>query len=84
MCAFAKTTSPSRLAWESNSRVPGHRKQRGPAIQKLESLGETEVMISVFVVCELRAVTAKKFGMPVLTRDVEHFGKIPGLAVVTY
>jgi len=41
-------------------------------------------MISVFVVCELRAVTAKKFGMPVLTRDVEHFGKIPGLAVVTY
>ncbi len=117
------------------------RSQRGPAIQKLESLGESEVRISVFVLCELRAgaemssdpvrelarvaalaetypvvypdstfpglfgktlaamarsgipvpmmdlmvaVTAKKFGMPVLTRDVEHFGKIPGLTVITY
>lgn len=32
-----------------------NRKERGPAVQKLESLGEIDVMISVFTLCELRA-----------------------------
>ena len=117
------------------------RAQRGPASQKLESLKENEVMISVFTLCELRAgaelsdhpreelervmqlveplpviypdssfpvlygeivadltrrgtpipamdlllaVLAKRFAVPVLTRDVQHFSKIPGLEIVTY
>ena len=117
------------------------RAQPGPASQKLESLKETEVMVSVFTLCELRAgaelsdhrreelervtqivesltviypdssfpalygeiladltrrgtpipamdlllaVQAKRFGVPVLTRDVQHFSKIPGLEIVTY
>jgi tRNA(fMet)-specific endonuclease VapC len=117
------------------------KKERGPAIRMLESLGDTEILISVFVLCELRAgaelsenprqeltrlsrlveshpviypdsafavlygevfavllkngtaipvmdllvgVTAKRFAMPVLTRDVGHFEKIPGLVVVGY
>jgi predicted nucleic acid-binding protein len=104
-------------------------------------LGETEVLVSVFVLCELRAgakvsanprreltqvsrlveshpviypdspfavlygevfaallkngtpipvmdllvgVTAKRFALPVLTRDVAHFEKIPGPVVVGY
>ncbi len=116
-------------------------KERGPAAMKLAALGETEVLISVFVLCELRAgaemsdnprrelarisaiveshpiiypdstfavlygevvaallkngtpipvmdllvgVTAKRHGMPVLTRDVNHFGKIPGLLIEDY
>ena len=107
----------------------------------LKSLGDTEILISVFVLCELRAgaelsgnprqeltrlsglveshlviypdsafavlygevfaillkngtpipvmdllvgVTAKRFAMPVLTRDVTNFEKIPGLVVVGY
>jgi predicted nucleic acid-binding protein len=32
----------------------------------------------------LLGVMAKSFGMPVLTRDVAHFQKIPGLVVVGY
>jgi tRNA(fMet)-specific endonuclease VapC len=118
-----------------------NRKEHGPATRMLASLGETEVLVSVFVLCELRAgakvsanprreltqvsrlveshpviypdspfavlygevfaallkngtpipvmdllvgVTAKRFALPVLTRDVAHFEKIPGLVVVGY
>jgi tRNA(fMet)-specific endonuclease VapC len=114
---------------------------RGPASSKLEKLTGKPVLISLFVLCELRAgaemsdnprqelsrvirlvegfdiisptppfevlygetvgalmrsgtpiprmdvllgVMAKSFGMPVLTRDVNHFGKIPGLVVEEY
>jgi predicted nucleic acid-binding protein len=32
----------------------------------------------------LLGVMAKSFGMPVLTRDANHFGKIPGLVVESY
>lgn len=32
----------------------------------------------------LIAVTAKSFGMPLLTRDINHFSKIPGLVMETY
>ncbi len=117
------------------------RAQRGPAKQKLESLAENEVMVSVFTLCELRAgaelsddpgrelqrvtqlveplpviypdssfpvlygeiladltrrgtpipamdlllaVLAKRFAVPILTRDVQHFSKVPGLEIVTY
>ena len=119
----------------------GKRAQEGPATQRLESLGEAELMISVFTLCELRAgaelsdvpgkeserirqlveslmviypdssfpvlygeiladltrrgtpvpamdlllaVQARRFAVPVLTRDVQHFSKIPGLEIVTY
>ena len=119
----------------------GKRAQRGSATQKLESLAENEVMVSVFTLCELRAgaelsddprkerervtqlveplpviypdssfpvlygeiladltrrgtpipamdlllgVLAKRFAVPVLTNDVQHFSKIPGLEIVTY
>jgi predicted nucleic acid-binding protein len=117
------------------------RRERGPATQTLETLGETELLLSVFVLCELRAgaelsgdpqrelpqvtrlveshpviypdssfptlygeaagwllrqgtpipvmdlmigVIAKRFGAPILTRDTEHFKKIPGLVVLNY
>ena len=113
----------------------------GPATTKLKSLGETGILISIFVVCELRAgaemsknpmqelarveslveslnvvypdrssavlygetvaallkhgtpvplmdvlvgVAAKAFGLPILTRDIDHFQKIPGLVVIGY
>ncbi len=119
----------------------GKRAQGGPAVQKLQSMEEKEVMISVFTLCELRAgaelsddpkkelervthlveplpviypdssfpvlygeiladltrrgapipvmdlllaVLAKRFAVPVLTRDTQHFRKIPGLEVVSY
>ena len=118
-----------------------NREERGPATRMLASLGETQILISVFVLCELRAgaessespqkeltrmsrlvephpviypdaafavlygelsaallkngtpipvmdlligVTAKRFAAPVLTRDVAHFRKIPGLVVEEY
>ena len=32
----------------------------------------------------LVAVTAKRLGVPVLTRDIEHFGQVPGLQTVSY
>ncbi|MGA2643027.1 MAG: type II toxin-antitoxin system VapC family toxin [Spirochaetia bacterium] len=114
---------------------------KGPASSKLESLGGQPLLISLFVLCDLRAgaemagnprrelsrvvrlidgfdvisptppfailygeivaallrngtpvprmdvllgVMAKSFGMPVLTRDANHFGKIPGLVVESY
>ncbi len=114
---------------------------KGPASSKLEELTGKPVLISLFVLCELRAsaemsdnprrelsrvirlvegfeiisptppfavlygevvgalmrrgtpiprmdvllgVMAKLFGMSVLTRDINHFGKIPGLAVEEY
>ncbi len=117
------------------------RGQRGPATRRLESLGDTELEVSLFVLCELLAgaemsrdpdheiariralaesypvvypdqafpalfaetlaaltrngtpvptmdllvaITAKRLGVPVLTRDVEHFGKVPGLQVTSY
>ena len=115
--------------------------QKGPAQFKLETLGSTELYISLFSLCELRAgaelsrnpknelrkielmleyitlvfpessfpiiygeteallrkkgtpipvmdlligCTAKLLGMPLLTRDTEHFDKIPGLVVDFY
>ena len=118
-----------------------NRLERGPATRMLASLGETQVLVSVFVLCELRAgaessenpqrelarisglvephpviypdsafavlygevsaallkngtpipvmdlligVTAKRFASPVLTRDLVHFRKIPGLVVEEY
>ena len=118
-----------------------NRQERGPATRRLASLGETQILVSVFVLCELRAgaessenpqreltrmsrlveshpviypdaafavlygelsaallkngtpipvmdllvgVTAKRFAAPVLTRDVAHFRKIPGLVVEEY
>ena len=117
------------------------RGQHGPATTRLESLGEAELEVSVFVLCELLAgaelsrdpdreiarvtalaesypviypdpafpalfgktlaavtrngtpvptmdllvaVTAKRLGVPVLTRDIEHFGQVPGLQTVSY
>jgi predicted nucleic acid-binding protein len=117
------------------------RGQTGPAALKLESLGGKPLLISLFVLCELRAgaemssnprreissvvrliegfdiisptppfavlygeivatllrngtpvprmdvllgVMAKSFGMPVLTRNVSHFAKIPGLVIEGY
>ncbi len=117
------------------------RRDRGPATEKLEALGDAELLIPVFVLCELRAgaelsadpkreliqitrlveshpviypdssfptlygeaagvlikngtpipvmdlmigVMARRFGTPVLTRDLEHFQKIPGLVVLAY
>ncbi len=114
---------------------------KGPAVAKLESLAGRSLLLSLFVLCELRAgaemshnprrelsrvvrlvdgfdvisptppfavlygeilaavlkngtpiprmdlllgVMAKSFGMPVLTRDVNHFGKIPGLVIEEY
>jgi len=117
------------------------RRLRGPATQKLESLGDAELELCVFVLCELLAgaemsrdpdreiarvtalaetypviypdsafpalfgktlaavtrngtpvptmdllvaVLAKRLDVPVLTRDIEHFGQVPGLRVVDY
>jgi len=117
------------------------RGQAGPGLNKLKSLGDTELYISLFSACELRAgammsqnsgeelkkveallefltlvfpdvsfpviygeteaqlrkqgrrvpvmdlligVTAKTFGMPLLTKDVNHFSSIPGLVVESY
>jgi len=114
---------------------------KGPASSKLESLGGKPLLISLFVLCELRAgaeisgnprrelsrvvrlidgfdiisptppfailygeivaallrngtpvprmnvllaVMAKSLGMPVLTRDVNHFGKIQVLVIEEY
>jgi predicted nucleic acid-binding protein len=114
---------------------------KGPASAKLESLAGRSLLLSLFVLCELRAgaemsrnprrelsrvvrltegfdiisptppfavlygevlaavlkngtpiprmdlllgVMAKSFGMPVLTRDVNHFGEIPGLVIEEY
>jgi tRNA(fMet)-specific endonuclease VapC len=113
----------------------------GPASSKLEKITGRTILISLFVLCELRAgaemadnprrelskviklvegfdivsptppfevlygeivgalmrsgtpiprmdlllgVMARSVGMPVLTRDVNHFGKIPGLIVEEY
>jgi len=117
------------------------RGKRGPAIRKLEALGETPLYMSLFVACELQAgarmsddphaelrkvelfceiveivlpdrsfavaygeaeaflrrngnpiptmdlligLTAKQFGLPLLTADNDHFRRIPGLVVETY
>lgn len=113
----------------------------GPASAKLAQLGDTPLLVSVFVVCELHAgarlsanperelrgvehlidnlavaypdesfavayaetevalrregtpvptmdlligTTAKMRGLPLLTRDAEHYTRIPGLVVETY
>ena len=45
-----------------------NRKEEGPAVQKLRSLGETDVVISVFTLCELRA-GAVLSGNPTLELD---------------
>lgn len=51
--------------------------------------GELEAMLRksgtpIPVMDLLIAVTAKSFGMPLLTRDLNHFSKVPGLVVETY
>jgi len=113
----------------------------GPAINKLEELGRSELFCSIFVLCELQAgvrlstkpkqelkrintlfelltvvypdfffatsygeveallrkrgrsiptmdlligVTAKIHGLPLITRDINHFQRIPGLKVEEY
>ena len=118
-----------------------HRRIDGPATQKLSSLGQTPLYISLFALCELNTgaqlaekpqeeirkvqhlselvevvlpdqtfpiaygeaeaalrrrgttiptmdlligVTAKAYGLPILTRDSIHFGRIPGLVVEGY
>jgi predicted nucleic acid-binding protein len=117
------------------------RGEKGPATSKLESLAGKPLLISLFVLCELRAgaemssnprrelsrvvalvegfeiicptalfavmygeivaallkngtpiprmdvllgVMAKSFEMPVLTRDMNHFAKIPGIVIESY
>jgi predicted nucleic acid-binding protein len=117
------------------------RGKQGPALHKLDSLGETPLYMSLFVACELQAgarlsnnpygelrkvelfcelveiiipdrtfsvaygetesylrqggrsiptmdlligVTAKQYGLPLLTADEYHFKRIPGLVVETY
>lgn len=118
-----------------------HASQNGPAHLKLAALGNSNLLISLFTLCELRAgaelssnpkeelrkielildyiitvfpdasfpivygeaeaflrkrgtpipvmdlligCAAKISGMPILTKDIEHFDKIPGLVVDTY
>ena len=118
-----------------------HRGAEGPATARLRELGETPLLVSVFVLCELQAgarlsrhprrelrrvallaerltvvvpdatfpvaygeleahlrrhgtpiptmdlligTTARTFGLPLLTRDADHYGLIPGLVVETY
>ncbi len=51
--------------------------------------GETEAFLrgqgaSIPTMDLLIGVTAKGYGLPILTRDIIHFGKIPGLVVEQY